>query len=594
MHRLKHFWDRQTFASQLISVFLGIFCLLMVLLGGVSNHYFKKILTEKIRDSFQQTLRQTGRNVDTTLAIYKDSVSQLVTDSGFLWNLKNMQEAASSQERAEEEDRLEDRLRDYMTYQSDVRFISVKTKDGLIYSFDRMQNRSIYRNVSQLHEAHFDQGIVEEKAGIKGIWIPTEYLDRVGTKEYYVYTFGKQVYDWNINQYMGSMLVSMDEERLSEICVDSQISSDPSVNSLLITDQNGMIVSYWDKSQIGKRAEDVISTDGRMVFREHLPISGWTIISLLDNGYIFNHVKEMQRIVFLLCLLLGVLAVILITYVSRRMAHYVKAVVATMNEVEEGKLSATVGIQKNEKNEINLIGIHFNAMMDKINEQMAAVKKAGQKEKEAEIRALEAQINPHFIYNTLDSINWVAIENGQDEISDMLSRFAQILRYQIQKSNVVVSIEEELKYLEKYLFLQKNRFMDSFEYVIECQETVKDCQIHKMIFQPFIENSILHGCADLDYGGLLKIQVRYYDEGHIKFVVADNGTGMSEVQIKQLFGSGKGSNSIGISNVLARLKVYYGEDYSLMVDSAPGKGTKIEIIIPRQCSNGGEDENINC
>ena len=205
-----------------------------------------------------------------------------------------------------------------------------------------------------------------------------------------------------------------------------------------------------------------------------------------------------------------------------------------------------------------------------------------------------SQIQPHFIYNTLDSINWLAIENGQDEISSMLSQFAQILRYQIQKSNGIVTIQEELGYLEKYLFLQKKRFMDSFEYLIECQEAVKSCRIHKMIFQPLIENSILHGCAKLDYGGFLKIQIQELDETYLKFMIVDNGAGMEPEQARRLFSEGGSGGSIGIANVLARLKVYYGECYSIHVDSMPGAGTSIEVVIPKQDRSGDRDENTDC
>lgn len=273
------------------------------------------------------------------------------------------------------------------------------------------------------------------------------------------------------------------------------------------------------------------------------------------------------------------------------MSKYITDIVNTMNKVQGGKLNAKVGIHRDEKNEISQIATHFNIMMNTVNEQMQMVKESGIREKEAEIRALEAQINPHFIYNTLDSINWLAIENDQKEISSMLSKFAQILRYQIQKSNQIVMISEELSYLERYLYLQKVRFMDSFEYVIECQESVKTCKIHKMIFQPFIENAILHGMADVEHGGLLKVQIREQDEERLAFIVSDNGQGMSKEQMEAIFVRRMNAgNSIGVLNVLARLDLYYGSAYSIHVDSSEGKGTTIETVIPRQCMRSDQEE----
>lgn len=250
-----------------------------------------------------------------------------------------------------------------------------------------------------------------------------------------------------------------------------------------------------------------------------------------------------------------------------------------MKEVRAGEMSAHMEMEG--KNEISIIASQFNKMMKQINNQMDEIKQVSEMKKDAEIRALEAQINPHFIYNTLDSIHWLAIENGEDEISEMLSEFAQILRYQISKSNDVVEIKDEMEYLKKYLFLQKIRFMDNFEYAIDCEEGILDCHIHKMIFQPLIENAIIHGYAHIRHGGFLRIKIYHIDESRICFSITDNGRGMSQEKVGEVFGEGGSTPSIGVSNVLARLKLYYGDSYRLEVHSEENRGTSIKITIPK-------------
>ncbi len=228
-------------------------------------------------------------------------------------------------------------------------------------------------------------------------------------------------------------------------------------------------------------------------------------------------------------------------------------------------------------------------MMHTVNAQMEEIRQAGIREKEAEIRALELQINPHFIYNTLDSINWLAVENEQDEISNMLSQFARILRYQIDKSNKIVTIEQELVYLEMYLYLQKVRFSDSFEFVIQCDELVKYCLIHKMIFQPFVENAILHGFKGISYNGILEILIRNHDESSLVFEIIDNGNGMdAETKNRTIGKQREKTKSIGIENVLNRLDAYYGQEYIFSMESEVGKGTKIKIVIPKKYADWGE------
>lgn len=138
-----------------------------------------------------------------------------------------------------------------------------------------------------------------------------------------------------------------------------------------------------------------------------------------------------------------------------------------------------------------------------------------------------------------------------------------------------------MEYLKKYLFLQKIRFMDNFEYAIDCEEGILDCHIHKMIFQPLIENAIIHGYAHIRHGGFLRIKIYHIDESRICFSITDNGRGMSQEKVGEVFGEGGSTPSIGVSNVLARLKLYYGDSYRLEVHSEENRGTSIKITIPK-------------
>lgn len=581
MKNIKRLWKRQSFARQLTIVFISIFFVQLIISQVLNTYYLGGVLEQKIAESFEQALRQTSQNIDATVMSHKNLIDQLIIDNEFIRAMKRLDDDSELLVRDSKE-YLETVMKDFMTYQSDVRCISVKTVGGELFSYDKTQNDLLNQPVSELHKSYYDRDIFDNTKAIKGMWMGTEYLDRRGTKEYYVYSFGKNIYDWYVNRYVGTCIVSIEEDDLSRICQDAAITDDYETNYVFIMDGDGRILSHYDKKMIGRYV--VTSSNGKsLVFTDTIGATGWNIVSVLNRDYISKQLKETQKIILILSFFLAVAIAAGVAFVSRRMTKYVKKIIHTMNEIEDGKLSAQVGVNKDEKNEISIIADQFNRMMDKINEQMEMTKQAGIREKEAEIRALEAQINPHFIYNTLDSINWMAIENQQTQISNMLSQFARILRYQIQKSNKIVTIREELEYLEKYLFLQKTRFLHNFEYVIECQESVKECLINKMIFQPFVENAVLHGFADLGYGGLLKIQIRNYDEEHAVFVVSDNGSGMTGEQSDKIFVKRENpGNSIGILNVLARLDLYYGSDYSVKVSSSPGKGTKIETTFPKK------------
>lgn len=601
MKKLVRMWKRLTFARQLTLVFLGVFLFQLIIVQGISSSYMKQFMKERIEESYQNALKQTMLNLEASLSGYKNAIDELFRNTDFVLAVNALNNMDSENE-WKVKSNLDNYMKDFMTYRSEVRSMTIRIESGLQYGYDRQELELLNPKISMLHQNYFDSGIFEDSQGLKGKWVSTAYLDRKGTREYYVFSYGKQVVEWYANRQVGIGIVSIEESVLSDICENAQLNDDKNANYIMIVDGEGKIISHYNKKMLGKSIQDYFQEKGlnepdthNMILRETVSSTGWEMISVLDEDYIYHRLYEIQRIVLLFSVALAVIVLFLVLYVSKKMSKYISDIVVAMNKVQGGKLNAKVGIRQGEKNEISLIASHFNIMMETVNDQMETIRDSGQREKEAELRALEAQINPHFIYNTLDSINWLAIENDQKEISNMLGKFAQMLRYQIQKSNKIVSIEEELVYLEQYLYLQKVRFMDSFEYVIECQQTVKGCLIHKMIFQPFIENAVLHGVTYVDRGGLIKIQIGEQDEKHLYFTVSDNGQGMTEEQRRLIFIERKNQgNSIGVLNVLARLDLYYGMDYEVKAESEPGGGTAIRTIIPKRCSEElREEENEN-
>lgn len=592
MWKIRNYWRKQSFTRQISIVFILLFTAQIILLAGISNTYLTDIIENKIMGFFRIAVEQAASNISTTLNGYEESINQLTIDEEFLDCMYRFGES-QGQEEMEMKQKLRTQMRMFMSYRPQVWCMAVESENGKIFSSDRLQIDSLYQKNPRLYEQYFSQ--VEKQEILKGEWLPTEYFDRQGTSDYYLFTYRKRLMDFYTARYVGTFLMGVNELVLSDICQEAQITPDRSTNYNFIVDRDNRIISHYDKSRIGACLNDMegwkqaVLDEGVQMVKENnedkvvvlidIPKTSWRLAGVLDNDYIVKEIRDFQKIIWMITLCLMVLGGFFIWILSRRLSASVKQVVNTMKEVRGGEMSAHMEMEG--KNEISIIANQFNKMMKKINNQMDEIKQAGEKEKEAEIRALEAQINPHFIYNTLDSIHWLAIENGEDEISEMLSEFAQILRYQISGSNAVVELKDELEYLKKYLFLQKIRFMDNFEYTIDCEEGILDSHIHKMIFQPLIENAIIHGYANIRHGGYLRINIYHVDEDKICFSIMDNGRGMSPEKVHEVFGGEEDRPSIGVSNVVSRLKLYYGENYRLEVHSGENKGTSIEIIIPR-------------
>ena len=227
----------------------------------------------------------------------------------------------------------------------------------------------------------------------------------------------------------------------------------------------------------------------------------------------------------------------------------------------------------------------FNQMTGKLKGQFAASADAARKQREAEVRALEAQINPHFLYNTLDSINWMAIDKGEYEISKMLRDLGVILRYSVNKSNQLAKIEEVADWLEKYVELQQLRFNHSFSFDLYVEEDAKTVRIYKLLLQPFIENSIIHGFKEIVSGGVLRVSIMLSEDRHmLHVIIEDNGSGMKPEQVKKYNDREtvlhQEDERIGLENAFMRMYLYYGEEAAWNVSSILHMGTVVTLKIP--------------
>ena len=205
-----------------------------------------------------------------------------------------------------------------------------------------------------------------------------------------------------------------------------------------------------------------------------------------------------------------------------------------------------------------------------------------EEKRKSELKALRSQINPHFLYNTLDSIIWMAEGGKNKEVVRMTSALARLLRQSISNDNERIPLEMEVDYAGSYLTIQKMRYKDKLEYEIEVAEDIKKEEIINLILQPLVENAIYHGIKYKGSKGLIRI-VGYGEGSSIILKVIDNGIGMDEDALKGIFDKSRdseGSGGVGVHNVQTRIGLYYGAEYGLRFESV-GEGTTVTIIIPR-------------
>ena len=275
-----------------------------------------------------------------------------------------------------------------------------------------------------------------------------------------------------------------------------------------------------------------------------------------------------------------------IWYVTRPILENINDLVDAMNQVEEGSFTVRVKMRERIPKELVRVIDGFNAMVQRTGELIVQVKKLAEARKNAELSAMEAQIDPHFLYNTLDTINWKAIEHEEYEISQMVGALADILRYSIRNPGDTVSINQEIYWLGQYVMLQKEKLEAPLQVVVDVPEELQEYRIHKLLLQPFLENAIKHGLYQKKGECCLMIRMRLADD-QIHIMVEDNGKGIDKAMLELLNEktSSMGEH-VGVANVRKRLELYYGDDADIYFESKKGCYTIVHLFVK---AIGGEE-----
>ncbi|WP_226667851.1 sensor histidine kinase [Metabacillus litoralis] len=335
-----------------------------------------------------------------------------------------------------------------------------------------------------------------------------------------------------------------------------------------------------------KQGYQIQSVYGRSFFVTHSksPYANWTYWNVLPFGTMFAKVTMIKFMVIFLFLTISISAILLIIRFSKRITNPIENLVSAMKFVQKGDFQVAESFTPSQyHDEVGILHRNFFIMIEQIND---LIKENYEKQlliKDTEFKALQSQINPHFLYNTLESINWLAKVNQQQQISKMVESLGYLLRNAISIKNDVIKVREEIEMVEHYVTIQKFRFEERMVFSLLIDEKVKDCVIPKLILQPLVENAI-HYALEMMIEPC-EIKVSAFKQGdYLHLLVEDNGPGMDEQHLKQVRNGEMKTrgNGIGLSNIDSRIKFVFGQEYGLQLSSELTKGTKVLIVIPYQ------------
>lgn len=385
------------------------------------------------------------------------------------------------------------------------------------------------------------------------------------------------IFNYTYNAPIGYMVIGLNAEYIRDI-----------LKSSLKTDEDAIAVVY--------RGQPLVTTalpEG-YEWKESEPPPGYTVIKnsggeddlsvyyFMSNSDFEERYGFMSVVPFLIIVGSMLLLYPISSFAARKITRPLGELLVSMKAFEKGDFSQRVNFEA--KDEIGEVGRRYNKMVQSIKDLIETNYASLLRERESELAALQAQIKPHFLYNTLDSIYWKALEDGNKQIARMIYSLSRLFRLSLNRGCSMTTLSDEAEFLTHYLDIQKERFGGKLEVKINIAKDAKNCKLPKLLLQPFVENAIMHGIEKSETGGEVELTARR-EEGKLYIRISDTGNGMTEERIKEVFNCAEsnGKNSSGgyaIYNVNERLKLKYGDNYTLQVTSSPEDGTQIDIVLP--------------
>lgn len=566
----------------------------LILLSYINTTF---VVKDNVQELMQSNLQQTKSSLDVWMDSYEDILFQIYTGDEIVDMVDKINKG---EDITVVSGRLRRTLWGMFFTKAHVKCITVITESGEVIFYDlltgSLTRTSWMGSIGMNQDEIYDYFSADNTTRV----IQTRKAGVFAADTYYLFHLGHRIIDYqNVNKQMGVVIVSIDEAMIQEIC-----GNDSGSNFKFMVDTKGEMASCTNQELLGtkviewsdnieerKQAYQRFLEESRLSNFEQGTVEviyddkfGVDIVNVSSQQELISRLNTQQRIMMLVSGLTVFLLLVLIFTMTKNLMGSINRLVKTMKMAEAGKLSVRTEIDKKTPMEIQIIENQFNQMMDELESSLQKEKMANEWQRKAEIAALEAQINPHFLYNTLDTINWMAIDRDEYEISNSITSLAAILRYGIDHSNEEVELSREVEWLKQYLFLQQIRLKNTFECDINVAQEVLDWKIHKLLFQPFVENAIFHGFKVGKEVHILRIHIEQ-ESDRLLIRIWDNGTGIPK-ELVEMINSGQypkteDKNCIGMENAITRIKMYYGETASVWVESILGEHTDIQISIPK-------------
>lgn len=410
----------------------------------------------------------------------------------------------------------------------------------------------------------------------------------------YVITVGRSIIDPESKEKIGIIVINIGIDKLEKLWMDFDSTSN---SKFYLIDENNNIIFCKDKNQINKNADEIF--ERKMNFGESdnnlynlkgeeyytitsvSKVSKWKVVTVIPRKELFSYIDKMFSIIILTISIIIFLSILVAIFIATGVTKPLYKLNSKMRQVAKGNFNVEIDISDGEVGEIDRT---VQKMIKEIKMLINKIYKEEEEKRIAEMNALQSQINPHFLYNTLNTISWMANIQGATSIENAIRSLSSLFSFTAKSIGDFVPIKDEVIFIQDYLKILNLRYYNKFAVEFDIDEKIYEYKTLKFLLQPVIENAIFHGIEASDRKGLLKISIKQ-EADSIIFKVEDNGKGINESILKTVFKEEteikrNRFNSIGIPNIQKRIKLHFGEEYGLTIDSVDNKGTTVTIIIP--------------
>ncbi|MEG2858427.1 MAG: sensor histidine kinase [Clostridia bacterium] len=571
--------------AQLLVYMVLLIAAPMLFLTAFGNYFFSAAIDEQATDFSTQMLAQVRLNVDATVTAIDRIFDYLAADERIRDYLRLEDFYDADRVRAETAARLA--MRTYISANADIVSGILAASEHDLYA-----SSELYRinRTSLCGESWYRQAI-----------------DEKGARLLISKPIGRNIR--NYQQYSANDIVSfvravMDEtgQPLGVLCIDMHLTQLKARVSALTLGKSGYVFILDDMGQVvyapvndtvyriepkwldQDAAMHTMNGEPYQLLTNRSELTGWRVVGVFKSGELLSPVLVLRRYILLVTLIAIALATVIALTFTASFTQPISLLRRLMGEAEHGNLDVKFD-NAHYTGEIAQLGASFNAMMDKIRSLLQLVYDQQKNKREADIRTLQAQIKPHFLYNTLDTIRWMAEEYEASEIVDMINALTRLFRIALSRGKDVIFLGEELEHVRCYLYIQKVRYEEKLNYTIDCDPSLANLRVDKLILQPLVENAIYHGIKQKRGEGHIVVSVALREQALI-MRVSDDGAGMSEERARELnsaLSSPDGreyDHGYGIFNVNDRIRLAHGPNYGLYYRINAAGGVTVTITYP--------------